>query len=57
VPVGVFPVGIDPEKFDLQLKQDSVAQKIEQYEKIFEGKKVTLPWVLLINRFYWELID
>lgn len=47
VPVSVFPVGIDPEKFDLQLKEPVVQQKIEQYSKAFEGKKVLYGEVVL----------
>ena len=39
-------MGIDPDKFDQQLTTDPVKQKIEQYAKIFEGKKVNSHFFL-----------
>jgi len=42
VPISVFPVGIDPDKFEEQLKVPTVQEKIEQYLKNFEGKKILL---------------
>lgn len=42
VPVSVFPVGIDPEKFRLKLKSPEIQKKIAEYQQSFEGKKVLI---------------
>lgn len=42
IPVSVFPVGIDPEKFRLKLKAPEVQKRIEEYQNSFEGKKVLI---------------
>lgn len=42
VPVTINPVGIDPEKFAKQLDTPETKQKVEEYKKQFEGKKVLL---------------
>ncbi|EFA84249.1 glycosyltransferase [Heterostelium album PN500] len=42
IPVGVFPVGIDPDKFFDLLKQDQVQNRIAALKKSFEGMKVII---------------
>jgi trehalose 6-phosphate synthase len=40
VDVGVFPIGIDPEKFEEGLKKPEVQARIQALEKKFEGVKL-----------------
>ena len=42
VPVSVFPIGIDPEKFLNELQLPAVQKNISSHKKTFEGKKVIL---------------
>lgn len=48
VPVSVFPVGIEPDKFEKQLQSAQVQAKIEHYTKAFEGKKVSALTVVFV---------
>ncbi|GAM25042.1 hypothetical protein SAMD00019534_082170 [Acytostelium subglobosum LB1] len=42
VPVGVFPVGIDPDKFIISLQCEKVNERIEELKKNFKGKKIII---------------
>lgn len=42
IPVSVFPVGIDPEKFIKGLKTPEVQAKLIDYQQTFQGKKVLM---------------
>jgi len=42
VPVGVFPIGIDSEKFAKELRTEKVAKLIEIHRRNFHGKKILL---------------
>lgn len=53
-------MGIDPEKFEAELRTDGVEKILNEFQTSFEGKKVTPPVILTcfdILRSFWPSID
>lgn len=42
IPIGLFPVGIDPTKFYERLETEAVKKRIEQLKERFDGRKVCI---------------
>lgn len=56
IPIIVSPVGIDPEKFLIQLKSEEHQKILLGYKKNFEGKKVIFFFKLFTNFFFKKVL-